>query len=497
MMLQGTPPSFNAHTVSASTLMFLCGTLFALSVFNRPLELRDETAFGGGVLSGAMGILSITSAPSMIAASLYLEYDSPRANKSMRIRQMSLVGTASFAAFYFGSYAAYYALPGLLVAAVALLGVAFGVFYLIGVELAAVWSSSIGFGIGFAMASFAAGSICASLAFEFGIRAVGVVGALALTATFWVVTSSVCLRWLVWPDNSPDPMAKPASNAGHRLSWPELLRSPPFYLFGFAAFVGQAAYGPLYAYFFSASYEFPGVYRPTSWFAAMQVVGMVARLAGGLLAETVSAKSLLLVFFALQAVMFGLLAVNTSFAGFLVGALLLFVCFNAVASDLAVLCRDLFSPANAATVFGVACGLTMGVGEAFSVGFFSVMDGSFRTYYGCLAALSGLGALAASIIQRESKAFRETLESGEVVLWVQAPAVATDEEKPLVSASIGLAVSQEDTEEYGEEHMLLGSYKAAVVVGSPRFITQSPAPASTPQGFGSVGSSLSADVDTR
>eukprot|EP00179_Madagascaria_erythrocladioides_P013749 CAMPEP_0198365978 /NCGR_PEP_ID=MMETSP1450-20131203/154450_1 /TAXON_ID=753684 ORGANISM="Madagascaria erythrocladiodes, Strain CCMP3234" /NCGR_SAMPLE_ID=MMETSP1450 /ASSEMBLY_ACC=CAM_ASM_001115 /LENGTH=479 /DNA_ID=CAMNT_0044073441 /DNA_START=1987 /DNA_END=3426 /DNA_ORIENTATION=+ len=461
----------HGHLVATFVVMLTSGSAFALSVFNAPLEALNPAAFGNGVLSTSMALLSLISAPAMLLTSVYLEDDKSRWSKSGRVQRLSVVAVAALALLALACVGIATAAPLLVRCAVAAQGVSMGIFYVVAVELAAAWNRDrVGFAIGVVMAGFGGGSIIAALAFQLAVDTVGVTVAIGLVALTWTTVGCLCLPWMTWPEESNSLHAFQSPKAvGERLTWKQLSTSTPFFLFALAGLFGQAPFATCYAYFFRASSELPGAFATTNWFALVQAVGTLFRFFGGVLSTQLGSLRLGMLIFAVQALGFFVLVFSHSFPVFVVVAMALSCCYSALGTDLAVLCRDIFSHANAAKVFGFAAGISMGLGEAASVALLPWSGNDLRRYYAVLGVVCTLGIVSMMLMKREDRAFPATSD-GESH-GVPDPRVPVSPAAEAVQIPVPVPPMSPGAD---DEVVVYGSYRSVVTFGTPMTTRQAP-----------------------
>lgn len=258
---------------------------------------------------------------------------------------------------------------------------------------------------------------------------------------------------------------------GTALPWSSLVTLHQFWLYMYICLVGQLGFGACLPWFFSTtgvffdSPEAAAVAGLPLKFAVMNGVGIAARLAGGIAVDILvvpgsrwlwsGAKNSLVLLMVVQTVSFLAMAVLGGSAGpggfgaFFAALVTLYVAFSATAGNLAVLSREVFSPANGSAVFGVAAGLMMGVGEAISAGGIAVLnfegrrqaatavagltaDGVPRSAYNAyylVAAAASAGALGATLCtHRVEAAFEVRLPDGSVGVLVDVTDLAAGQD---------------------------------------------------------------------
>ncbi|GAB0497267.1 hypothetical protein MMPV_008591 [Pyropia vietnamensis] len=267
------------------------------------------------------------------------------------------------------------------------------------------------------------------------------------------------------------PAAPPGGGgaSGTALPWSSLLTLHQFWLYMYVCLVGQLGFGACLPWFFSTT----GVFfdTPTAAaaaglplkFAIMNGVGIAARLAGGIAVDVLvvpgstwlwsGAKNSLVLLMVVQTGAFLTMAALSSatgsggFGAFFAALVTLYVAFSATAGNLAVLSREVFSPANGSAVFGVAAGLMMGVGEAVSASGIAVLnfegrravaagtamgsltaDGvprsAYNAYYLAAAAASAVALVATLVTHRVEAAFEARLPDGSVGVLVDVTDLA-------------------------------------------------------------------------
>lgn len=160
------------NLVGACVLMLISGSTYSLSIFSPAMDALRGGGGGGadghplaGVWSSALGLMSLVSAPAMLAAGLVLS-GTPGGGgcRSRLARRLSFGSAACFGGLAAAAAAAAHRSAAALTAAVAAQGIALGVYYLLGVELLAAWAprrrTGLATGVGMTALTFPA--LCAS-----------------------------------------------------------------------------------------------------------------------------------------------------------------------------------------------------------------------------------------------------------------------------------------------------------------------------------------------
>lgn len=271
---------------------------------------------------------------------------------------------------------------------------------------------------------------------------------------------------------------------GTALPWSSLVTLHQFWLYMYICLVGQLGFGACLPWFFSTTgvfFDSPAAAATAGLplkFAVMNGMGIAARLAGGIAVDILvvpgsrwlwsGAKNSLVLLMVVQTGSFLFMAALGGSAGpggfgaFFAALVTLYVAFSATAGNLAVLSREVFSPANGSAVFGVAAGLMMGVGEAVSAGGIAVLnfegrrqaatavagltaDGVPRSAYNAyylVAAAASAGALVATLCtHRVEAAFEVRLPDGSVGVLVDVTDLAAGQDGSEAGAADAVAAA--------------------------------------------------------
>ncbi|KAK1867923.1 hypothetical protein I4F81_010420 [Pyropia yezoensis] len=468
------------NLVGACLLMLIAGSTYSLSIFSPAMDaLRGDSGGGSGsggdahplagVWSSSLGLMSLVSAPAMLAAGLVLSATPGGGGGRSRLaRRLSLCSAACFGCLAFAADAASRRWAAAMTLAVAAQGVALGVYYLLAVELLAAWAPRrrTGLATGVGMTAFGGGGMVFAAVFASLVRHLGAVGAVYATAALWAVPCLALTPWLSFPPEVDGPDAGGGEGVASAADPATALLSEagagPAATAAMATATVQAGGG--YGVFFDSP-EAAAVAGLPLKFAVMNGVGIAARLAGGIAVDILvvpgsrwlwsGAKNSLVLLMVVQTVSFLAMAVLGGSAGpggfgaFFAALVTLYVAFSATAGNLAVLSREVFSPANGSAVFGVAAGLMMGVGEAISAGGIAVLnfegrrqaatavagltaDGVPRSAYNAyylVAAAASAGALGATLCtHRVEAAFEVRLPDGSVGVLVDVTDLAAGQD---------------------------------------------------------------------
>lgn len=222
------------NLVGACLLMLIAGSTYSLSIFSPAMDaLRGDSGGGSGsggdahplagVWSSSLGLMSLVSAPAMLAAGLVLSATPGGGGGRSRLaRRLSLCSAACFGCLAFAADAASRRWAAAMTLAVAAQGVALGVYYLLAVELLAAWAPRrrTGLATGVGMTAFGGGGMVFAAVFASLVRHLGAVGAVYATAALWAVPCLALTPWLSFPPEVDGP------DAGGGRGWQPLPTQP-------------------------------------------------------------------------------------------------------------------------------------------------------------------------------------------------------------------------------------------------------------------------------
>ncbi|KAA8496863.1 hypothetical protein FVE85_0592 [Porphyridium purpureum] len=439
---------WRTYVPASCLLMFTFGSSYALATFLIPLYQVDASFVSP--FTSALGVQSFAIAISMLVGGYLLDA------KPASLRAFLVAGALVIVLSVFGIiYAISADSPAMLFWCTSLVGFGLGTYYIAGVEHIAQWMPELeGLAMGFGMGSLGFGSIVGSKVIPALISTVGLINAWLAVMLALSVTPILLLPFLKFPPRGWDPRVKTAviegsvsgqsQEVGRKLQG-ELLLQPAFYLL--LTIVAMGA-GPGYG----AMVSMPTIMRQTfdftsdqvsSLFAIMQVLSMCTRFGIGALVDKASfgcgffwsgAKNLCIFVLATQCLVLLLaqkFADSEALLPFEMCIAVLLMSFAASAVLAAVMSRQIFSPVNAAVVFGFAGGLTDGLTTMmFSILIANIEDAAYSSglpghkwhdpYYSLCFWFSLLGLMCAILIQRCGAAFEVISETGDVIEIIES-----------------------------------------------------------------------------
>jgi len=420
----------------ALCLFGLIGSFYATGVFSSAIDSKQSVITGVWASSMSSMILLVT--PSMIGGAIFLD-SGEISTKSFKVRSLTAVSSFFFCGFAIAGNGIRYQSPWSIVIGVSLLGIPLGIFYLLCTELLTAWMpNNAGLAVGLGQAAFGLGTTVFSGLFSALTNWYGTYNAVWLSGFILGIPVILATFLVSWPECqmcdeefSAQEMGYTSLSShpddceilGEKLPLAVLSSSSSFFLYIVIVFCSQTGFA-MVPFFFDMGTSFGSeLDNVILLFQIANIVGTLARLLGGILADFLSiptgnngAKTLMSVLLGLQALAFLSLGIATNFKNsfwvFILASIVLFVTFSGGACISAVLPRQLFGSENAATVYGCGGGIAMGCGES-SASFLVanlISRGAkspikFRTSFFILALISFVGFVSAKCVRKSKEAF--------------------------------------------------------------------------------------------
>lgn len=433
------------NVVLGNVLLFATTVIMSMGVFTVPIDHAAPSL--KSVWSSGLGMANLFMAPAISLTGFVLDtrtlplHMDEQHPVTRRVRRLALPISSLYFTLLLSLPAINFSSALLLRLSTLLLTVPLGMAYMLVIETLLAWlPSNPGLAMSFVSGGFGLSQFCLSPALSIAIALAGLRAALVLTAVFSFLATFVSLRYLSFPTEKDIaaiglPASAPEANiellsssaatgsmSDNILTWGRLLRMPQFYLYIIASFTGRTAQS-LFPYYFKLGDVF-GLSASTVIFGfqALSLIGVFYAFAGNSLLERLSSphrsavRPLLTIVFFAQAALFALMvpvsnAVN-GWAALLITSCLIIMLESQTAFGV-ILARDVFGNKNSALVFGVAGGLSFGVGASFFTGLLAFIEQSegskvstpatFIMFWPLAACASLIGGLCVLSLRKKSR----------------------------------------------------------------------------------------------